>query len=388
MTIVKLTYRPTAMYSFDKRVVITLDAGGTNLVFGAMQANKFITEPITLPSNAHNLDLCLATMVDGFSRIINSLDVKPVAISFAFPGPADYPNGIIGGYLPNFPSFRDGVALGPMLSEKFGLPVFINNDGDLFAYGEAIGGALPEVNARLEAAGSAKRYHNLIGYTFGTGFGIGMVVDNRLNRGDNSCVETFCLRHKLNPEIFVEEGVAIRAIKRVYAEESGVNDPSLEPKDICEIAEGKRQGNPEAARKAFEVFGEVAGDAMATAAQLTDGLIVIGGGLTGAREYFMPALLKELRSSLHSLSGESVNRVQMKVFDLDNPEEFKSFAKGEARTLKVYGSDRTVVYDPMKRIGVTISKLGASRAISIGAYSFALAQIDASNPTPEVTISE
>ena len=38
------------MYSHDNRVVITLDAGGTNLVFGAMQANKFIVEPITLPS--------------------------------------------------------------------------------------------------------------------------------------------------------------------------------------------------------------------------------------------------------------------------------------------------------------------------------------------------
>ena len=40
------------MYSHDNRVVITLDAGGTNLVFGAMQANKFIVEPITLPTNA------------------------------------------------------------------------------------------------------------------------------------------------------------------------------------------------------------------------------------------------------------------------------------------------------------------------------------------------
>ena len=48
------------MYSHDNRVVITLDAGGTNLVFGAMQANKFIVEPITLPSHAENLDKCLA----------------------------------------------------------------------------------------------------------------------------------------------------------------------------------------------------------------------------------------------------------------------------------------------------------------------------------------
>lgn len=376
------------MYRYDKRVVVTLDAGGTNLVFGAMQANKFICEPITLPSNAQDLDLCLSTIIDGFTRIINSLEKRPVAISFAFPGPADYPNGIIGGFMPNFPSFRDGVALGPMLEDKFGLPVFINNDGDLFAYGEAIGGALPDINERLAAAGSAKRYHNLLGYTFGTGFGVGMVVDNRLNRGDNSCVEIFCLRHKLRPEIYVEEGVAIRAIKRVYAEQSGVDDPSLQPKDICEIAEGTRPGNMEAARKAFEEFGEVAGDAIATTTQLTDGLVVIGGGLTGARKFFMPALLREMRGTIQSLKGEQTGRLQMRVFDLDDEKEFAEFAKGDARTLKVYGSDRTVVYDPMKRIGVTISKLGASRAISIGAYSFALSQIDAAEAAPEVSVSK
>ena len=248
------------MYDYDNRVVITLDAGGTNLVFGAMQANKFIVDPITLPSNADNLDKCLATMVEGFRQIMARVPEKPVAISFAFPGPADYPNGIIGGYLPNFPSFRDGVALGPFLEAKFGIPVFINNDGDLFAFGEALGGALPEVNARLEALGSSKRYKNLLGYTFGTGFGIGMVIDNRLNRGDNSCVETFCLRHKKMPDIIVEDGVAVRAIKRVYGELTGNPDHGLEPKDICEIADGTREGDAEAAKKAFAELGEVAGE--------------------------------------------------------------------------------------------------------------------------------
>lgn len=376
------------MYKFDKRIVITLDAGGTNLVFGAMQANKFIVEPITLPSRAQDLDLCLATMVDGFKQVISKLESKPVAISFAFPGPADYPNGVIGGYLPNFPSFRDGVALGPFLSDTFGIPVFINNDGDLFAYGEAIGGALPEVNAKLTEAGSSKRYHNLLGYTFGTGLGVGMVVGDMLNRGDNSCVETFCLRHKKMNDIFVEEGAAIRAIKRVYGELSGDKDHKFEPKDICEIADGTKEGNREAAIKAFEEFGEIAGDAIATGVTLVDGLIVVGGGLTGAKKYFMPTLLGELRGKLKSLKGEELNRVQMRVFDLDNEEEFAQFAKGEERQIKVYGSDRTVPYDPMKRVGIVTSKLGASKAISIGAYSFALSQIDAAANEQDVEISE
>ena len=365
------------MYSHDNRVVITLDAGGTNLVFGAMQANRFIVEPITLPSHAEDLDKCLATMVEGFRAVISRLSEKPVAISFAFPGPADYPNGIIGGYLPNFPSFRDGVALGPFLEATFGIPVFINNDGDLFAYGEALGGALPQVNARLEALNSPKRYKNLVGYTFGTGFGVGIVVDNRLNRGDNSCVETFCLKHKKMPDIIVEDGAAIRAVKRVYGELTGNPNHGLEPKELCDIADGKREGDAEAARKAFAEMGEIAGDAMATTITLIDGLIVIGGGITGARKWIMPSLLKELRGKMHTITGEELNRVQMKVYDLDNEDEFKEFAKGDQRALKVYGTDRYVAYDPQKRIGVMISKLGASNAISVGAYAFALSQLDA-----------
>lgn len=360
------------MYIHDNRIVITLDAGGTNLVFGAMRGCKYITEPITYPSNAHDLDKCLDTMVKGFREVIDSLDEKPVAISFAFPGPADYPNGIIGGYLPNFPSFRDGVALGPFLEAEFGIPVFINNDGDLFAYGEALVGALPQINKRLEEAGSSKRYRNMLGYTFGTGFGIGMIVNGQLNRGDNSCVETFCLPHKLKEGIITEEGVAVRAIKRVYAEESGDTAHTFEPKEICEIADGKRPGNVEAARKAFAEFGEIAGDAMAIAVQLVDGIIVIGGGITAARHLILPSLLKELRSDLHTLGGDSVRRVQMEVYNLDDPEEFAEFAKGASKKIKVRGTDREVEYDERKRVGVTFSKLGASQAISAGAYAFAL----------------
>lgn len=365
-----------ANFKNDSRIVLTLDAGGTNMVFGAMKGGEFIVDPITMPSNAQDLDLCLETMVIGFKSVINKLDGKPAAISFAFPGPADYPNGIIGGFLPNFPSFRDGVALGPFLSDTFGVPVFINNDGDLYAYGEALGGILPEINAKLEALGSSKRYRNLIGYTFGTGLGIGTVINGELNRGDNSCVETFCLPHKKMHHIIVEDGAAIRAVKRVYGELSGQPDHKFEPKDIFDIAEGKIEGNREAAVKAFAEMGEIAGDAMATAVTLIDGLIVIGGGITAAAKYIKPSLLATLRGKIGTLKGDELNRVQMKVYDLDDEQEFAEFARGEQRVLKVYGSDKEVTYDPQKRIGVTISKIGASKAISVGAYTFALDQID------------
>lgn len=358
----------------SQKIVVTLDAGGTNFVFGAMCNGKPIGNSLTLPSMAHDLDLCLSTLIKGFEQTISSLPYAPVAISFAFPGPADYRNGVIGGFLPNFPSFRDGVALGPMLEEHFGIPVFINNDADLFAYGEAMGGALPRINRMLEEAGSAKRYRNLLGFTFGTGFGFGFVMDGRLNLGDNSCVETFCLKHRDYPEFIVEDGIAIRAVKRVYRELSG-DEREFEPKDIYNIAEGNLEGNAEAAKEAFATQGRVAGDAMATAVTLMDGVIVIGGGLAGASKYFMPALLDEMRSKIKTMSGDSLNRVQMNVYNLDNKAEFEQFARGNSTKIKVYGSDKYVTYDPEKRVGITISDIGASNAVSLGAYLYAIDNI-------------
>ena len=93
-------------------IVMTLDAGGVNLVFSAICNGKEIVSPITIPTIPDNLHLCLNAIKKGFETIRVLLPTPPEAISFAFPGPADYEAGIIGD-LPNFSAFRDGVALGP-----------------------------------------------------------------------------------------------------------------------------------------------------------------------------------------------------------------------------------------------------------------------------------
>lgn len=359
------------MYTNDHRIVMTLDAGGTNLVFSAIRGGKAIVTPVTLPAEAHCLAACLGNLVCGFTEILAALPEAPVAISFAFPGPADYPAGIIGD-LPNFPSFRGGVALGPFLEETFHIPVFINNDGNLFAYGEALAGALPFVNSRLEAAGSKKRYKNLLGVTWGTGFGAGVVIDGRLLSGDNGTGgDVWCFRNKKYPRYIVEESVSIRAVQHTYAALSG-DTGAKSPKEIFEIAEGIRPGHPEAARAAFADLGEMAGEAIATALTLVDGLVVIGGGLTGASNYIFPALFKELNAQTGMRNGNCFNRLQMQAFNLDNPDEFDAFARGQSVEITIPGTNRSVAYDPFKRTGILLSKLGTSQAVSLGAYIYAL----------------
>ena len=126
-------------------------------------------------------------------------------------------------------------------------------------------------------------------------------------------------------------------------------------------------------------MGELTGEVMLPAANITDGLIVLGGGMTGAAKYIKPAILEVMRSKIRTLDGKELGRIPMKVYDLDNEAELAEFLKGEQRKMKIYDSEIEVDFDPQKRIGITVSKMGAGKAIAIGAYAFALDQLDRRN---------
>ena len=356
----------------DSRIVMTLDAGGTNLKFSAIRGNKLLLGPVSVPSEADNLERCLANIVRGFENIRASVPEAPVAISFAFPGPADYPAGIVAN-VGNLPAFRGGVALGPMLEERFGIPVFLNNDGDLFVCGEAIAGFLPYVNSLLEHAGNPKRYRNLFGITLGSGLGGGIVINGELLIGDNSAGgEAWLLRHKRDAKMNAEEGASIRAVRKVYAQISGIPfEQAPEPKTIFEIGMGRAEGNADAACEAFRQMGEIAGDAVAQALTLIDGLVVVGGGISAAAPLFLPALVDAM-NSVFERDGNPMPRLVPRTFNFDDASQRADFLKSSARELSVPGSTRKVFYDPIQRTAVGLSRLGTSEAVAIGAYAYAL----------------
>ncbi|OEU47709.1 MAG: hypothetical protein BA872_07810 [Desulfobacterales bacterium C00003060] len=364
-------------YDGDDRVVLTLDAGGTNLVFSAIKGEKQIVKPMSLRSRGDNLELILKSIVDGFNKVQAELAEKAAAISFCFPGPADYERGIIGD-LVNLPCFRGGIALGPMLEDIFQIPVFINNDGDLFAYGEAIAGLLPEINGLLKSQKSPKKYQNLLGATFGTGFGGGIVTRGNLLRGDNSAQgEINRMRNALYDECTVEESVSIRGVERVYSREAGISITECpSPKEIFDIGLGKRRGCKKAAVRAFDELARVAGEALAAAVTLVDGLVVIGGGLSRAYPLFLQNMVDQMNKKYKTMAGSFLEHLEVEVFNLNSEDDRKRFVEGNPREITVPFSHRKIKYDPLKRVGVGISKLGTMRAVSIGAYTFALSRLD------------
>ncbi|MCF8361258.1 MAG: ROK family protein [Prolixibacteraceae bacterium] len=361
--------------SINSDIVLTLDAGGTNFVFSAMQNGESIIEPLSVPAHSKHLEKCIEAINEGFQKLISLLNEKPLAISFAFPGPADYEAGIIGD-LTNLPAFRGGVPLGPILEEHFKLPVFINNDGDLYAYGEAIAGFLPQLNSELENKEVHKRYNNLIGITLGTGAGCGLVTNGVLHRGDNSApAEIWLTGNRYTPNEYAEKGVGTKALIETYRHLSKSDDKNIMPYDIYKIAKGKEPGDMEAAKNTFELFGRNLGEVLANLITIYDGVVVIGGGITGAREFYMPALMNELNGVWPLKNGEKQDRLVHNVYDFDNENQRARFFNSPVKMLDVPGSNREIAYAQEKVTVVAHSTIGASEAISKGAYYFAMQQL-------------
>jgi glucokinase len=139
---------------------------------------------------------------------------------------------------------------------------------------------------------------------------------------------------------------------------------------------GKVKGNTQAARKTFKKFAMAAGDVLANAITLIDGLIVLGGGLSGAHPLFMQQLVSEMNHKFDTPGGGSLSRLEVRVYNLENEKERRKFFVGNKQEIQVPFSDKKISYDSLKRIGVGVSRLGTSKATAIGAYAFALNQLD------------
>jgi glucokinase len=122
-------------------------------------------------------------------------------------------------------------------------------------------------------------------------------------------------------------------------------------------------------------MGEVTGDALATATTLLDGLIVIGGGVSGAWPLFLPAVVDEMNGSYIGPSGNVFPRMLPRAFNLEDPAQLETFLQGDRKEITIPGTDRKLQYDPLARIGLGMTRLGTSEAVAIGAYAFALQKL-------------
>jgi glucokinase len=110
--------------------------------------------------------------------------------------------------------------------------------------------------------------------------------------------------------------------------------------------------------------------------------------LSGAASFFLPALVSELNGEFELPGGKRIHRLASQAFNLEDTYQLSAFLKGSNQEIKVPRvsgaapkEPRTVNYDPLQRIGVGLSCLSTGKAVALGAFDFALQQLDQEGAT-------
>ena len=155
-----------------KPYVIGLDLGGTNSVFGIVDARGEIKATTAIKTGGYDkVEDYVASCVDALQVIIEQVGGidKIKAMGIGAPN-GNYYNGTIE-FAPNLSWAKNGVVpLAKMFSDALGIPVALTNDANAAAIGEMVYGV-------------ARGMKNFIVITLGTGVGSGIVVNGQLLYG-------------------------------------------------------------------------------------------------------------------------------------------------------------------------------------------------------------
>lgn len=171
--------RRPIMYSLKQDVIyvvaVSMDQLVTRIAIMDMQ-NHYVTEvrKVELPLTKNSEGLPVLT--DHISQIIHESGIpksRIAGIGIGMPGFVDVKKGI------NYSFFETtGKSIATRISEKVGLPVYIDNDSSLIALAEF----------RFGAARGAK---NAMIINIGWGIGLGMILNGELFRGHNGLAGEF-----------------------------------------------------------------------------------------------------------------------------------------------------------------------------------------------------
>lgn len=152
---------------------IGVDIGGTNLVAGLVDDNYKLIEKAECPANAtRNDEEIVADIIMLCKEVMKkkNLEEKDVqSIGIGIPGCHNPDTGVIL-YCANINFHNTPIV--EMMKKELDIPVFLGNDADCAALGEAYAGATKEVD-------------DSIMITIGTGIGGGIIINKKIYNGFN-----------------------------------------------------------------------------------------------------------------------------------------------------------------------------------------------------------
>ncbi|MGM9841518.1 MAG: ROK family protein [Candidatus Limisoma sp.] len=275
----------------SKPYVVGIDIGGTNTVFGIVDARGTVLASSSIKTRKHaDINDYISELHVELSKLIetNEAEGKIAGIGIGAPN-ANYFTGMISDGV-NLP-WPTPIPLADLVSEKFGLPVAITNDANAAAIGEMTYGA-------------ARGMKDFIMITLGTGVGSGIVVNGQMVYGHDGfagelghvimkrhngrlcgCGRTGCL------EAYASATGVARTAREFLDARTGeqsllrnIDIDSITSKDVFDAA----VAGDKLAKDVFEFTGEILGEALADFISFSSPeAIILFGGLTKSGDLLM-----------------------------------------------------------------------------------------------------
>jgi len=286
----------------DKPYVIGIDIGGTNTVFGVVDARGTILYSGSIKTGKHaDVNDYVTELAKGLQQVIDQAGGadKIKGIGVGAPN-GNYFSGCIE-FAPNLP-WKGKIPLAQLISEGIGgIPVTLTNDANAAAIGEMTYGA-------------ARGMKDFIVITLGTGVGSGIVINGNLVYGHDGFAGELghvimrrhnarlcgCGRHGCLEAYTSATGVArtAREYLEIRKDDSVLRDKDpddITSKDVYDAA----MLNDKLALEIFESTGQMLGEAFADfIAFSSPEAIILFGGLTKAGDLIMNPIKESMEKNL------------------------------------------------------------------------------------------
>lgn len=263
--------------------IIGIDLGGTNIRAGIVQGNAIVKMEAIRTNSTGTAEAVLQDVY----RLIDALMQEGVAaIGVGVPSVVDIEKGIVYD-VQYIPSWKE-VPLKIILQERYGVPVFVNNDANCFALGEYY-------------FGKGKGQPLMVGLTIGTGLGAGIIINHKLYAGPNCGAGEFGMVDYRDQ--FVEYYASGQFFQHVY----GVDG---------QTAFQKAKAGDAAALQMYKEFGTHLGNAIKLVLYTYDiPFLILGGSVRQAYSFFEKTMWERVHTFAYK---KTVEQVRIEVSELEN----------------------------------------------------------------------
>jgi glucokinase len=149
----------------DAECVIGVDLGGTKVIAGAIDRKLRVHQRTSRPAPTDDQGKVLDAVLEAVEEVRRNVSMEVLAVGFGIPCLFDRERAVMAVNLP-----LTDIDFGAVMSERLGLPVYVDNDANVAMLAE-------------HRAGAARGAQHAAMLTIGTGIGGGLIIDGRLYRG-------------------------------------------------------------------------------------------------------------------------------------------------------------------------------------------------------------